>query len=248
MMKKITVPIAGRRIRISVLGLAGFLVLLGILCSLGNWQLQRADEKRLYLQQQQLAQKAERIMLNRLEHVDLKSMEYKKVSVKGAYDEAHQFLIDNQIKDGKVGYLVMTPFIIAGRNQAVLVNRGWVPMNKDRSIKPDIRIEKKHRVLSGRVNHFPVVGMALKGADIPTDTWPAVVQVINTEILDAKLGYSLLGFQIELDADQPGGYEREWKNVSIMPPEKHIAYAMQWFALAITLTVLFVWYHVKNNE
>lgn len=247
-MKKINITVAGRTFQSSILGLLVYLILLGILCSLGNWQLRRSEEKKQFLQQQKLAQKAERIVLNQHDNINLKSLEYKKVSISGYYDVSHQFLIDNQIKNGQAGYFVMTPFFITGRNQAILVNRGWLPMNKDRSVKPDIEINKAETALRGRINHFPVVGIKLTGADIPTDSWPAVVQVVNTEILADKLGYTLSDFQLELDADMPLGYDRDWKSRIIMSPEKHVAYAMQWFALAMTLTVLFVWYGFKINE
>jgi surfeit locus 1 family protein len=43
------------------------------------------------------------------------------------------------------------------------------------------------------------------------------------------------------------GYSRDWKKKSVMLPEKHIAYAVQWFGLAITLTVLFIGFNKKNK-
>ncbi len=248
MMKKINLCVAGKSFRFSVLGLTVYLILLGLLCSLGAWQLRRAEEKKQYLQEQKQAQQEKRMVLNQHDSIDLKSLEYKKVSVTGQYDVSHQFLIDNQIKKGRPGYFVMTPLIMDGHNRSVLINRGWIPMNKDRSIKPDIAIDKVTTTLTGRINHFPVVGIKLAGADIPTDSWPAVVQVVNTEILAKRLGYPLFNFQIELDVNMTDGYDRTWKDRVIMPPEKHLAYAVQWFALAITLTILFVWYSFKNNE
>jgi surfeit locus 1 family protein len=33
-----------------------------------------------------------------------------------------------------------------------------------------------------------------------------------------------------------------------MPPEKHIAYAVQWFALALTLTLLILWISCKKYK
>ncbi len=228
-------------------GLLLYLILLVILCALGFWQIQRAEEKRQFLHQQKVAGRAERIDLNRLDRPGLKALEYKKVKVTGHYDSQHQFLIDIQIKNGQVGYFVMTPFLIAGHKQAVLVNRGWVQMNKDRTVKPEIALDQTETEIMGRVNHFPVVGFKLTGADVPTEGWPAVVQLVNTDILTTRLGYPLLDFQIELDAEMAQGYGRDWKEQVIMPAEKHIAYAVQWFALAITLTILFAWYCIKKK-
>jgi surfeit locus 1 family protein len=140
----------------------------------------------------------------------------------------------------------MTPFKIQGINQSVLVNRGWLALNKDRRILPDVSVSEAKRTITGRVNHFPVVGIRLAGAEIPTEGWPSVVQVADSQVLAAKLGYSLFPFQIELDKTMPEGYHREWKKNTIMSPEKHIAYAVQWFGLALTLTVLFIGFSRKK--
>jgi surfeit locus 1 family protein len=75
-----------------------------------------------------------------------------------------------------------------------------------------------------------------------------VVQVIDSQILAKKLDYSLFPFQIELDKDQAEGFKREWQTTTIMLPEQHTAYAIQWFALALTLTLLFIGYSCKRND
>ena len=100
----------------------------------------------------------------------------------------------------------------------------------------------------GRINHFPAVGIKLKGAEIPTDNWPAMVQVVDSQVLSAKLNYELYDFQIELDADQKEGFQRLWKITTIISPEKHIAYAVQWFGLALTLTALFFWKSSRKSS
>jgi surfeit locus 1 family protein len=42
-----------------------------------------------------------------------------------------------------------------------------------------------------------------------------------------------------LDAGEPDGYVRNWLAPGF-PPLRHIAYAVQWFALALTLLVIYV--------
>jgi surfeit locus 1 family protein len=56
-----------------------------------------------------------------------------------------------------------------------------------------------------------------------------------------------LPFQIELDKNLADGFKREWQTATVMPPEQHIAYALQWFGLALTLTILFFWYSFKKQ-
>ncbi len=225
-----------------------FLGLLPLLLSLGTWQLSRAKEKRAFLQQQAQSQIVETSRLSTVIEDNADTLRYKKLEVAGHYDAKQQFLIDNQISEGKVGYFVLTPFILQGENKAILVNRGWITLNSDRTRLPDLSMTDEPTVITGRANHFPSVGIKIAGAEIPTDSWPSVVQVVNSEVLAKKLGYSLFTFQLELDKNLPNGFKREWHTTTLMSPEQHTAYAVQWFALAFTLTVLFIVYSFKKNH
>ncbi len=223
--------------------------LLPLLIALGIWQLGRSEEKKVFLEQQKQGRASvEVIQLSSAIDIDVDALRYKKVQAVGHYDQAHQFLIDNQISGGKAGYFVLTPFVLEGEATAVLVNRGWVPLNKIRSVLPDIQLRSQQAHIIGRINQFPAVGIKLAGAEIPTEGWPSVLQVVDSQILAKKLGYPLFPFQIELDKDLPEGFDREWQTTTIMLPEQHTAYAVQWFALAFTLTILFIGYSFKRND
>lgn len=237
-----------RPFRISWTGLMIYTVLMTLLCSLGFWQLARSEQKRLLLAQQQAALDAGSIDLNQQQIVDVDAVRYRKATLKGHYDNAHQFLLDNQIVDGKNGYYVLTPFVPEGQGTAVLVNRGWVALGKDRNVLPDVSFAAVTRQVSGRINQFPSVGIKLKGAEIPSDSWPSVVQLVDSTVLSEKLDYPLAGYQLELEPAAEEGYRRDWKINVPIPPEKHVAYAVQWFALALTLTALFIWISTRNRS
>ncbi len=219
-----------------------YLGMFTVLLSLGVWQVHRADEKQAYLDLQ-----AQRIN----QHIDLMNSQpveniiqirYKQATITGTYDVAHQFLLDNQIQDSKVGYFVLTPFKLKNTNKAILVNRGWIPLIEPRTTLPDVSLQSQHSeiTLTGRVNAFPRVGIKLDGATQPTQTQPAIVQVVDNIVLSKQLGYDLLDFQLELSPDSADGYKRDWNIVIPIPPEKHLAYALQWFGLALVLTVMFI--------
>ncbi|MFI3137995.1 MAG: SURF1 family protein [Methylococcaceae bacterium] len=225
-----------------------FVLVLSLLISLGFWQLGRAEQKRAFLLQQQQLLTAGEVLLNANAADDISLWQYRPVRVTGHYAGERQFLIDNQHVKGKVGYFVLTPLRIEGSDKAILVNRGWVPLNVDRSILPALPVNSDTVTVTGRINHFPSVGVKLAGAEIPTATWPSVVQVVDASVLAGKLGFSLFSFQIELDPDKPDGYLRDWQSITIMPPEKHIAYAVQWFGLALTFSLLFFWLTYKKTS
>ena len=240
------VIVANREFVFSGFSITLYLVLMLLLIWLGFWQLGRAEQKQVFLQEQVLATEQTKVKVTA--ELDITQLRYRQTEFTGHYDSEKQYLFDNQIMNGQVGYFVMIPFKVDGLNQWVLVNRGWVLLNKDRRILPDVAVSIEKQTISGRINRFPVMGMRLKGAEIPTKGWPSVLQLVDAKILSKKSGYELLPFQVELDKDVQEGYHRDWKRKSKMPPEKHIAYAVQWFGLALTLSVLFIGFSRKVND
>ena len=224
-----------------------FFAVLALLLSLSVWQWHRADEKREFLKQQEQAQQQEMLQLSNIVEHNAEMLRYRKLKATGHYDGSQQFLVDNQVSNGKVGFFVLTPFILQGSTKAVLVNRGWVAANQDRKILPDVNLKMTNTItITGRANYFPPVGIKLKGAEIPTDTQPAVIQVVDSTVLARKLGYELSNFQLELNPEEANGFKRDWHMAAIMPPEQHIAYSLQWVGLAITWIVLFSVFRFKK--
>lgn len=235
--------------RLRLLPTLAFISLLVIFLGLANWQWQRAEEKRQWLQTAEKKGREKIMGLQGLDQWDLDNLRYKRIELTGHYDARHQFLLDNQINAGKAGFFVLTPFLVAGVEHAILINRGWLPLNtKGRSILPDLSITEQEVKISGRVNKFPSVGIKLKGAEIPTNTWPSIIQVFDESQVSKKLARPVMFFQVELDGDLPNGFKREWRTSRMMSPEQHLGYALQWLALALTATGLFVWHSIKINH
>lgn len=235
--------------KIHWLPLVIFIVVFSLLLRLGFWQLNRAAEKEQLLSNQAQRMLSKPVYLPELLKAQ-DEIKYRSVVLKGNYDATHQLLVDNQIVNGKLGAFVMTPFILADKSGAVLVNRGWIAMDKARLKVPDISLTANQYEISliGRVNNFPAVGMVLKGADDLSEGWPSQVQVINLDKLATRFNYSFYSFQVQLQADQANGYLRDWTINTRMPPEKHRAYAFQWFALAATLFFLTLWISCKTHK
>jgi surfeit locus 1 family protein len=228
--------------------LIAYLCLLPLLLTLGFWQLDRAKQKQSIIDLQTQRQSTETISFTASLPENSDDFLYKHIKAEGQYDGQHQYLLDNQISKGRAGYFVFSPFRLKNQDKAILVNRGWIPLGQHRSDFPDVSIENNETTLTGRINRFPTVGLKLAGAEIPTKSWPALVQVIDANVLAEQLGYSLLSFQVELDKAADNGFDREWREPLVMTPEKHIGYAVQWFLLALTLTVLFAKYGFKKDN
>lgn len=217
-------------------------LLLPLFTSLGVWQLRRADEKTALMRQRE--QRQNEPVLRAGEAFATAEHRYRRVELAGEWDAAHQFLLDNQIFRQQAGYQVLTPLRVEGMDAAVLVNRGWIPVGQDRRQLPELALGQAKARVHGLIDQFPGVGFKLKGAEIPAPGWPAVAQLLDAQRLSERLGYRLLPYQVLLAADEPEGYARDWKQASLNP-EKNQGYALQWFAFALVLSILYVWFGIK---
>ena len=228
--------------------LFAYLSFFTLFLSLGVWQVQRADDKQQFLDLE-AKRISDSVQLTIETPDNLAQLRYKKASITGKFDTTKQFLLDNQIDTGKAGYFVFTPFKLLNSNKAILVNRGWIPLIEPRATLPNIDFQSENEAtLNGRINTFPSIGLKLDGANQPTKTNPAVIGVIDTQVLATLTGYELFNFQLELDANSPNGFKREWAVAKIMQPEQHLGYALQWFGLAFALTIIFIKYGLKKND
>jgi surfeit locus 1 family protein len=76
--------------------------------------------------------------------------------------------------------------------------------------------------------------------------WPALVRWVDIKAIAKQTKLDLLPFMLLLDPKSQYGYVREWKFIN-MPPAKHIAYAVQWFAMALALVVIYLVVNLKRT-
>jgi len=58
--------------------------------------------------------------------------------------------------------------------------------------------------------------------------------------IEAALGTEVESRIVLLDPDRPEGYERAWRPSLGFGPERHLGYAIQWFAAALAAVVIFI--------
>jgi surfeit locus 1 family protein len=214
------------------------LAMMVLLLSLGRWQLRRAEEKRALYDAFDSGTDATRV----LERAAPALPRYQHVSATGAYDSTRQILIDSMSNTaGQVGYYVITPFALASGGW-LLVNRGWVPMGASRDVKPAITVPTDERTIRGRTDDLPKPGIRLGPATPLAPPYPVVANFpTHAEIaaLTHERAWAPAAELVLLDPGEPDGYLREWHPPGF-PPMRHIAYAVQWFGLALALAVIYV--------
>lgn len=219
------------------------IVLMALLISLGRWQLHRADEKRALFDSFAAGTDA-------TQAIDLRTpavRRYQHIEADGHYDQSRQILIDNMVNAERAGYFVITPFALAGGGW-VLVNRGWVPLGASRAERPVIPVSGDIRQLRGRADHMPSPGIQMGTKAILAPPFPVVAAFPSRSDIAQLLSESSWTSATDLvllDPGEPDGYVRNWSAPGF-PPIRHIGYAVQWFALALTLFVLWIATNLKR--
>ena len=217
-------------------------ILLSLGLFLGNWQMDRAEQKRSINALFERHAAAEALSL-RGDEMDKEDMLFRQVHVHGTYDLKQQVLVENQKYNGVPGYQVMTPLRIKGSQMHVLVNRGWVKQGDDRRFIPELPGPTQTQFLSGRVGNAPSVGMKLGAPGERGKVWPKRLVYIDIDWIAREAGYPLLPYVIYLPEGAADGLLRGKPSLHMhtaMSPEKHMSYAVQWFSLAGLALLMYI--------
>jgi len=224
------------------------IAILTILIRLGFWQLNRAAEKEQFLE---LRQRNE--LLTELPVFDIaKEKElflFRPIEFDGTFTPDTYWLVDNKISQGRVGYHVIA-LAVTPQNQAVLVNLGWIQGFADRSKLPEIVLPENVKQVKGRL-YIGDSNQFLTSDHSSFEKNSVIPQIVFSEIAQEIVQYApdleLKNYVIQLSEEETYGYVRQWQG-ELMPPEKHFAYAVQWYALAAALMVIFIIVNLKRVE
>ncbi|MEE4658985.1 MAG: SURF1 family protein [Halieaceae bacterium] len=203
---------------------------------LGFWQLARAEEKRAIGQQWEQRRQLPPAALESLPSAPA-ALAYRRVRLQGRFLEQYSFLLDNRIRDGRYGVEVITPY--QAGTALVLVNRGWLEGDPYRRALPEIPPPPQLAVLEGSVYVMPGESYTLGSID-SGQGWPRLIQAIDVPAMAEMLGKPLWPYTVRLSLDSPAALLADWPLVNVRP-EKHSAYAVQWFGMALALAALGIW-------
>jgi cytochrome oxidase assembly protein ShyY1 len=220
-----------------------------VFCALGVWQLERAAYKEDVLARFHRAASAPPVSLARAVS-DRRPNEYPHVQVTGRLDGDRVYLLDDQMRAGRLGVMVFVPFSPEGSLHTLLVNLGFLAkMGADSTSIPDLPpIPDQEVTLSGIYAPPPLPGLKLGGNPlVRQQSWPKLVTWIDTRQIASDLHRTLYPHVLLLDPDPHSAYLRHW-TANVMPPARHRAYALQWFSFAIASVVLFFVLHRAKRD
>jgi surfeit locus 1 family protein len=215
------------------------LVGMGVLARLGIWQLDRLDQRRAFNArvQAQIDQPPLDLDAKGL-NADLTNMEYRQVVVTGEYDHSQEIAIRNQYWGNEWGVHLVTPLKIDGTEQAVLVDRGWIPAadfesgDWSRFAEPGIvtvsgviRASRDRADFGFRRDPEPAPGETLRA-------W----NFINVPGISQQVSLSLLPVYIQQAPDPTWtGMPYRAQPELELTEGPHLGYAIQWFTFAALL-------------
>jgi surfeit locus 1 family protein len=250
----LTLLFAGRRRWMTLLVIAG-----ALLCvRLGIWQLDRLAQRRSINASIDTRMAQPPLPLTGAP-VDPEALDYRQVEVRGVYDPAQEIVLRNRELDGVPGVHVVTPLLLNGGSPpvdsgpvaAVLVDRGWVPLDRsspearrtfDQPGEVVVRGVARRSQESGGPQESP-----LGPGEARRDAWFR----LDIPRIEQQLGYKLLPLFIEAQP-APGDATLPRRTPTVDLGEgPHLGYAFQWFAFAAILLVgypAFLYQHVRRIQ
>ena len=159
------------------------------------------------------------------------------------------FLLDNQMREQRAGVRVYC-LVARGRPERLLVDLGWLPIGANREM-PDVTCPTGRMHVDGLLAHTPSSGIRV-GAPMQRlsgDRW--LMTRMDLDAIRDATGFSVLPWVVRLDPKLPIGYARDLDVLpNTLPPERHLGYAVQWWALslAVFVTALVLTFRKKKSR
>jgi surfeit locus 1 family protein len=207
---------------------------------MGVWQLSRAAEKQA--RQARMDAQDAKPPLNAADFFAAKdptSMLHRRARLRGTWAAPSLLFLENRPMDGRVGFLVLMPFVLEAGQGTLVVQRGWVPRSlDDRQRVPPVDTPVGVVEIEGRI--------ALAPSDLfvlGTPQGGPIRQNLDLPQWRVETGLPLAPVTLQQTGFDPGGMSRDWPTVSL-GVEKNYGYAFQWFGMAFLFVALYIWFQV----
>jgi len=217
------------------------IIFVPITISLGMWQIERANEKKLIIANYDKLLVSTPIVLQKNQMLD----NWQPIETIGTYEDIIVYE-DNAINNGKAGFKVYHLF----RNDDgtfIFVHRGFIGRNLIKNNLPEVEIPAEKKSIYG-TTLFKQNNTFVKNIE---ESDSRIIQEFNTSLLIER--YPMLKdkylhpFLFNLDIRDVDKYQPIEKPVN-MTASKHIGYAIQWFGLCAALIILTIYAYRRKGE
>lgn len=211
------------------------LSMLPLLLALGCWQLDRAEEKRQLEERMAEARAQAPVPLARLP--SLTDQAWRRVYVQGMLDPQRIWLLDNRTRAGVAGVEVIQLFRPGDGGEPLLLNRGWLAW-PERSTLPTVQTPGQPVLVEALV--LPAVEQGFSLGENRASGWPRLISRVELEVMAEQAGLAASPPLLRLEQPGLASLVLDWPDLPTSA-SKHTGYAVQWFAMALALSILFFW-------
>lgn len=216
------------------------MLFVGLFCYLGTWQVHRYSAKKNLLSAYALGKSTPPAAFS-----DIKDYKpFQSVRVQGDALNEMTLLIQNRFYQHQTGYEILTPIRLKQDKKLLLIDRGWVP--KPKQGLPVFPPLKSHETITGHLKMLNESQFILGKNSLDLNARPLIIQKIDTLELERITGHAFYPFILRMNTPQTEGFVRDWVITSV-PPERHLSYAVQWFALALITLIGFLVFYFKRK-
>ncbi|MDH5506374.1 MAG: SURF1 family protein [Anaerolineae bacterium] len=225
---------------------------MAVMVRLGKWQLDRLEQRRAFNARVSQQVELPRLLLDAdAAELDLYAMEYRKVVLHGEYDFSKEIALRNRAFNNRFGVELFTPLMIEGSQKAVLVNRGWIPIEE--SAPEDWHQYQVDGVVTvqGIIRRAPAkpdYGTMQNPTKEPDATRLEFWNIIEITRIAEENDLELLPVYILPEAVGEIGVLPATAPFELELTEgPHAGYALQWFAFATTLLIGYPFFVKKQK-
>lgn len=201
--------------------------------NLGLWQLSRLEERRVenMVGESRYAQEPEDLA-DLLEGADddYQSLEFRRATFTGEFQPSDEVLIRSQVHQAVAGFHVITPLVGEG-GMAVLVNRGWVPLDADEVPVLAASPPGGEVTVTGWVR--PTQTRASLGPADPDDGRLVTMSRVDIERMQQQMPYELEPVYLSALDEATNGLPIPAPAPIFDEEGPHLGYAIQWFSFAV---------------
>ncbi len=233
-------PVSARRFRPSLWATLFTVPAVLAMLALGTWQVDRLHWKQELIQRVQERVGSAPIPLPAsIPNPD--DLDLRPVTVTGRLLNDRAMLVLARPRQGQVGYEVVTPLQRTDGGAPVLVNRGWIPMDRKdaRRDGPDgeVTLRGVARVPGAagwmQPDNRPGAEVWTR-VDLPAMATASGLPEVGPVVVEALPGQS--------PGNVPAGIEPRAEL-----PNNHLQYAVTWYSLAATLLVIYIAFHLGRR-
>lgn len=214
--------------------------------ALGNWQLRRADEKRVLQAQYDQAEALAPATLSTANDLAAVAAQLpRRVRVSGEFVDAATVYVDNRIVDGVAGMRVVAALRVGTDAPLVLIDRGWAARDgADRTRLPAVPPAAGTVTIDGlAVARLPRSLELGEATEATLGLW----QNLDYERFERAMGQSVARLVVQQTGGPSDGLRRDRPRLDA-GVDRHRGYAVQWYSLAGLILVLTIFYGARARR